>query len=270
MSMAESFRDKTFLIDDADARIRKDNDLLSSAVYGPGDVLPPGAAVGKPKVIPKATKVKIAALKVVAISGSSDAVFADVSPADGGTRYGWTYTRNFKGEFINETIGALPPAPGAGMYGPNAAWTRGKYLSQIELVLIVDAKRSIKRIALATAEPYFKLVAAAAQAGILIAINSGFRSYPEQKALYDGYKKGLPGYNTAAPPGGSNHQNGVAFDIDVHGNFESPEYGWLRANATSFGFLRTVSKEPWHWEFDPTRAHSAKVNGTFKAPGVNP
>jgi LAS superfamily LD-carboxypeptidase LdcB len=156
------------------------------------------------------------------------------------------------------------PAPGAGSFGPNAAWLQGKYLGQIELVSIVDSKLEIKRLAVKTIEPYAALVAAAAEDGISVTLNSGFRSYPEQKYLYDGFIRRLPGFNEAAKPGFSNHQNGIAFDISVPGGDGNPTYEWLKRNAPLFGFVRTVSRESWHWEFDEPKAQVALAAGTFK------
>jgi LAS superfamily LD-carboxypeptidase LdcB len=136
-------------------------------------------------------------------------------------------------------------------------------------VEIVDNKVEIERIAVSTIEPFSEMVAAARLDGVTVALNSGFRSYPEQKFLWDGFNRGLPGFNLAAKPGFSNHQNGVAFDIAVAGGSGSPTYDWLRTNATSFGFLRTVSGEPWHWEHDPPRAATARSRGTLKTPNVS-
>jgi hypothetical protein len=123
-------------------------------------------------------------------------------------------------------------------------------------------------LALRTIEPYAALVAKAAKDQIQLMLNSGFRSYSEQKYLYDGFVRGLPGFNTAAKPGFSKHQNGIAFDISVPGGNGNSTYEWLKQYATAFGFVRTVSKEPWHWEFDEAKARDALAAGTFKTPDV--
>ena len=95
-------------------------------------------------------------------------------------------------------------------------------------------------------------------------LDSGFRSYPEQKQLHDGFTRGLLGFNTAAPPGFSKHQNGIAFDLSVPGGDGNPTYEWLKLHATTFGFVRTVSKEPWHWEFDEPKAQFAWRPGRLR------
>jgi LAS superfamily LD-carboxypeptidase LdcB len=99
-------------------------------------------------------------------------------------------------------------------------------------------------------------------------MNSGFRSYPEQKFLWDGYQRKLPGFNLAAKPGISNHQSGIAFDLDVAGGPGNQTYDWLAKRGPAFGFFRTVNKEFWHWECDPVRATRLASNNTFKTSNV--
>jgi hypothetical protein len=268
MSQSDSYLDKIFTVTDPDARLRKPGDLMAFLVYTAADTLPPGEAVGNFKRIPQNTKVKVDDIEIVRTGNSGSIVFGHALSADGTRELGWTSTRNFADKFINETLGALPPERRAGKFGPNAAWSGGDYLGQITLVQIVDVKLEIERIALDTLAPYMALVNAAATKNISIAINSGFRSYPEQKYLYDGFTRGLPGFNTAAPPGTSKHQNGIAFDIRVGGGDGDPVYEWLKANAPALDFIRTVNKEPWHWEFDHVKAARAVANHTYKTSNV--
>lgn len=269
MSIAESFRDRSFLVSDSDARIRNDDNLISYALYKAGDTLPAGVQIGDPKRIPKGTSVRVSEISIVATGSRSRTIFARATSTDGATIFGWTSTRNFDGQFVNETLGSLAPEPGAGQFGPNATWSQGNYLGQIVLVQIVDVRGEIERVAEATAEPFAKMFRDAAADRVVVALNSGFRSYPEQKFLWEGFSRGLPGFNRAAKPGFSNHQNGIAFDIAVAGGSGNPAYDWLKANATRFGFVRTVSGEPWHWEFDPPKAEAARRRGTFKTPNVS-
>jgi D-alanyl-D-alanine carboxypeptidase len=88
----------------------------------------------------------------------------------------------------------------------------------------------------------------AREAGLWLWVISGHRSWAEQKYLYRLYRKGLG--PRAARPGRSNHQRGTAVDISVR-NTTTLTYEWLAANACRFGFRRTVSSEPWHWEYRP-------------------
>jgi D-alanyl-D-alanine carboxypeptidase len=88
----------------------------------------------------------------------------------------------------------------------------------------------------------------AREAGLWLWVISGHRSWAEQKYLYRQYRKGLG--PRAARPGRSNHQRGTAVDIAVR-NTTTLTYEWLATNACRFGFRRTVSSEPWHWEYRP-------------------
>jgi hypothetical protein len=259
VSSENSFLDKRFLVADPDARIRQGGDLMAF-VTAPG---------GGFKTIPKGTQIRITEVRL-AESGSANAtlVFGRAASADGGTDLGWTSTRNLDGKFMNETLGLVAPEPGASRFGPNAAWADGQFLGQRVLVSIVDAKLEIERLAQETLQPYLELVAAAARDGTDVTLNSGFRSYPEQKHLREGFERGLPGFNLAAKPGFSKHQNGIAFDLSVPGGDGNPTYEWLKKHATRFGFVRTVTGEPWHWEFDPPKAQAAQARGTFKTPNV--
>ena len=106
---------------------------------------------------------------------------------------------------------------------------------------------------------------AAKEAGIELVVNSSFRTHEKQTALYAAYQSGLKEFVLArrptkpsivARPGYSNHQSGVAVDINrapgdnsATPEPDSPIDKWLAANAARYGFKRTVASEPWHWEF---------------------
>jgi hypothetical protein len=267
--MSPTFLDKIFTVNDPAARLRKPGELMTFLKYAEGEPVPPGAKVGDIKLIPNGTKVKIDDIELERTGTNGSIVFGHAVSPDDATEFGWTSTRNLAGKFINEVLDEIPPAPGAGKFGPNAAWSGGEFIGQRTLVEIVDVKLEIERIALDTLDAYLALVKAAAADNVLVAINSGFRSYPEQKFLFEGFKKHLHGFNKAAPPGTSKHQNGIAFDIRVAGGEGDPTYEWLKKNGPSHGFVRTVSGEPWHWEFDKTKANKAIAKHTFKTPNVS-
>lgn len=88
---------------------------------------------------------------------------------------------------------------------------------------------------------------AARRDGVNLNVVSGFRTMDEQRSLYAAYKAGRG--NLAAPPGYSQHQNGVAVDIETGGSRTSAAFRWLRENGANFGFRNTVPSEPWHWQF---------------------
>jgi len=80
-----------------------------------------------------------------------------------------------------------------------------------------------------------------------------------------------------AGPGSSKHQNGQAFDIQTgmgkrwgnpktDPNFTgyppgeiTKTYKWLVANMATYGFIRTVIKERWHWEYQPGTGPFSRV-----------
>ena len=122
--------------------------------------------------------------------------------------------------------------------------------SQMEVITVSGAEVEIQ-----TAQAFVEMRAAAAERGIDLWIQSGFRTRAEQAVLYRAWKKGRG--NKAARPGHSNHQSGRALDIAV---FSPGALAWLNGNATRFGFKRTVRGEPWHWEYVNTPRASGKHN----------
>ena len=250
---SESYKGKQFLVIDPDARIRKEGALHE---YAKG---PDGGVV----LIPKGTKIRIDAVEVVPAGAKAVVLYVHALSEDGATTLGWTAASNIQGRLLSETIGAIPPPPGANRFGPNAAWAKDNYLGQVTLVRVVGTDKEIERISEATCDKFLAMAEAARAEGVAIGVNSGFRSWPEQKHLFDGRQRGLPGFAPANRPGNSNHQNGIAFDIDVNGGGSNPTYVWLSRNATRFGFLRTVSHEPWHWEYLPEKAAAARARGVF-------
>lgn len=191
------------------------------------------------------------------------------------------YTRrSFRGQHSeNVTRGAVWTAmsnlvPGWADYrGPHAAWkrsrdskTKGNYIGQIDAVRIIGLDSDtlaaeVEHIAAATLEPYNQLCAAAAESGHAVRINSAFRTYAEQRELWTKYLDGDG--PKAARPGLSNHQNGIAFDLNTR-SFTSPLYLWMTENAPRHGFIRTVGGEHWHWEYRPA---DASAYG-YKMPGL--
>lgn len=100
-------------------------------------------------------------------------------------------------------------------------------------------------IALKTAPGFFLDKEAAAafdravRASDVPRVTSAFRTRAEQEYLYQLYLSGKG--NLAAKPGTSKHEFGLA--IDARGTER-----WEQAMSAN-GFRRTVSSEPWHWEY---------------------
>lgn len=109
-----------------------------------------------------------------------------------------------------------------------------------------------------------EMFSAAAADGCSMRVVSGFRSYTVQKNLYNNYVK-RDGVSAAdrysALPGFSEHQTGLAFDInDASSSFEgTKEAIWLAENAYKYGFILRYPDgkehitgykyEPWHYRY---------------------
>lgn len=115
------------------------------------------------------------------------------------------------------------------------------------------------------------LVAAARAAGITIRVDSAYRSYARQAAVYAYYVDLLgpvQGALRAARPGHSEHQLGTALDI----RNTTGAYAWIARNAWRYGFAVEYPKgqsaiscyryEPWHIRYyGRTRAASIHASG---------
>lgn len=109
---------------------------------------------------------------------------------------------------------------------------------------------------------------AARNAGYYVVINSSYRTYEQQERDYNNFltkygKKYADSY--AARPGHSEHQTGLAFDINPPGagmdDYEQHKdaYDWLAEHAHEYGFILRYPKgkehitgynyEPWHFRY---------------------
>lgn len=117
----------------------------------------------------------------------------------------------------------------------------------------------------------FKLMQAAAlKQGFEIFVDSSYRTYAYQETVFNSVavEKGLDhALQYVAPPGGSEHQTGLAFDIIFRRNGEmieeqletDPEIIWLYENSYKYGFILRYPKgkeeitgfnyEPWHFRY---------------------
>lgn len=133
-----------------------------------------------------------------------------------------------------------------------------------------------------TANAYEQMCLDSINEGLNISIISAYRSYDEQKELYNTYLK-LYGKNYVdkyvARPGHSEHQTGLAIDLeslecDIFRN--SKEYLWIRENAHNYGFIIRYQKgkenitgysaEEWHIRYVGKKAaeYIYKNNITFE------
>ena len=112
------------------------------------------------------------------------------------------------------------------------------------------------------------MVASAAGDGVVISATGTWRSYEQQRRLFEsryvthdtgGRSKvwngrtywQLPNTAMAATPGTSNHGFGLAADLS---NSPTVPIGgatlrWMAEHGPSFGFWNTVRSEPWHWSY---------------------
>ncbi|MBQ9959123.1 MAG: M15 family metallopeptidase [Oscillospiraceae bacterium] len=116
-----------------------------------------------------------------------------------------------------------------------------------------------------------RMIAAAEADGVEFYIVSGYRSYSLQSSLWD-RKVAAEGEEQAsiwvARPGTSEHQSGLAFDVDEVGNegealtrafAETEAFSWLAAHAAQYGFILRYPEqgtwatgygyEPWHYRY---------------------
>ena len=101
----------------------------------------------------------------------------------------------------------------------------------------------------------------AASLGLNLWAQSGYRSYDYQNDLYNGYVKrnGKTSADTfSARPGASEHQTGLAFDLNTISNSfkDTAEGKWVAKNAYIYGYILRYPEgktnetgyiyEPWH------------------------
>jgi len=125
-------------------------------------------------------------------------------------------------------------APASGGSGPTTIASGGGYSGRL-------AHRQGEGMRLDVAAAFDRMAAAAAAAGIPLIVVSGFRSDAEQAALFAAH----PDPRWVAPPGQSLHRCATELDLGP-----DAAYGWLAANAGSFGFVQRYSWEAWHYGFD--------------------
>ncbi len=113
-------------------------------------------------------------------------------------------------------------------------------------------------------EAWNAMVEAAKEEGISLRIISGYRSYQTQQKLYNNYvnRSGKEEADTySARPGHSEHQTGLAFDINEisYAFGESKAGKWVAEHGPSYGFIIRYPKdkqeitgyvyEPWHLRY---------------------
>lgn len=185
-----------------------------------------------------------------------------------GEEIGWTAASNLLPGCSKAYFG-WPWQDQRGAFG---CWERGRFIGAQVAVDFAGVDKNTpytvrERLTLASLLPYLRLVHAAQDDGVAIRLNSGFRTYGEQAILRARYEAGIGAL--AARPGSSHHQNGRAVDLNSW-DFSGTVYTWLKDNAPRLGFIRTVSNEPWHWEYLPKEAALLAAQSRHKRDGVMP
>ncbi|MBU0485509.1 MAG: M15 family metallopeptidase [Proteobacteria bacterium] len=114
-----------------------------------------------------------------------------------------------------------------------------------------------------TSRFFLDMAAAARQEGIILEVDSGYRSVDYQRRIFERkIKEGDDFYDISrwvAPPGYSEHMLGTTLDL-VPSNWtfsETAANKWLLANAYLFSFVQSYPEksnkgfawEPWHWKY---------------------
>jgi hypothetical protein len=124
---------------------------------------------------------------------------------------------------LSPTGGAFPGQASGGGYDGPLAYRQGKPMRP-------DVALAFDRMAAAARE----------EAGLFLAVTSGFRSDAEQARVFAAH----PDPKWVAPPGESLHRYATELDLGP-----PAAYGWLAGNATRFGFMQRYSWEPWHYGY---------------------
>ena len=151
--------------------------------------------------------------------------------------YGLTYIDNVL--VVNKTYG-LPST-----FAPNNLKAINGYIKVVDYVY----------------DAFVNLTSDSASLGLNIYASSGYRSYGDQKYIYNNYVSwdGQENADTySARAGHSEHQTGLAIDVNtVDSSFEgTDESNWLKDNCYKYGFIIRYPKgkdnitgymyEPWH------------------------
>lgn len=122
-----------------------------------------------------------------------------------------------------------------------------------------------QRVEVTVAAAFRKLAAAFKKKfGLTLHVTSGTRTRAEQQRLYDGWIARRPGFNLAAKPGQSNHEESGprgprALDLRDSGRdngvtvIGTKRSNWLVENAPAHGFTNAghyfSPREGWHYEY---------------------
>ena len=127
--------------------------------------------------------------------------------------------------------------------------------------LLANSSVELEREAFEAADRMFLQAEEEGMNGFIL--TSGYRSRERQAELYAEWENGSREDETVQPPGCSEHETGLAFDVTARydsGSFEdTPQFAWLSARCWEFGFILRYPKggekitgiayEPWHYRY---------------------
>ncbi len=127
---------------------------------------------------------------------------------------------------------------------------------QVRHFQLASSEIYLERAAYEAAEQMFLQAESDGVDGFII--TSGYRTEEKQRELYEADQDG-----TAAKPGCSEHQTGLAFDVTAYrdgGGFETTaQFRWLTENCWDYGFILRYPEgredvtgfryEPWHYRY---------------------
>lgn len=185
-----------------------------------------------------------------------------------------TNTQNYVKKFNKNQYSTTDPSSLWVIVNKNYPLSNPQYVPNDLMVpdikLRLDPAAEQMRISQKIYQPLKDLFAAGKAAGFEFELGSGYRSYSLQKQFYDEYVRTMgeaEANRTSARPGTSEHQTGLAFDIEASGQkchldkclAELPDGRWLAAHAHEYGFIiryplgkeaiTGYDFEPWHLRF---------------------
>jgi hypothetical protein len=122
----------------------------------------------------------------------------------------------------------------------------GKYRHPVRKFTIRKCKTPLGEVASLISLRVEDMIKAAKKDKVTLT-GSAFRSYEEQKRLYDQNCSGGYCDPPTAAPGNSNHEKGLAIDFHGIGRVGSGStWDWLVKHGKDYGFYNLPS-EGWHW-----------------------
>lgn len=168
---------------------------------------------------------------------------------------------------VTTTVATEPPAPVSGTTSKGYSITTADGITYVNGVLIANKTYALPStynpggLTAETATAFSKMQAAASAEGLWIYARSGFRSYGDQRYIYNNYvaKDGQAAADRySARAGHSEHQSGMAIDVNsLYQSFADTAEGiWLKNNCHLYGFIIRYPQgkesitgymyEPWH------------------------